>query len=258
MSRQDATESPQTVKSVETAFRILNVIHELDNATVSKITEEMDLSKSAIYKYIKTLEKQRYIVRKGSSYRIGLRFLRFGQDALSSQAISEIAKPELESLADDTGEMANLMVEESGRGVFVHKAVGKNAVNLDTYIGKEVYLHTTALGKVILAFLPQERLDEILEEQGLPSVTENTITKRSRLEEELSDIRKSGWAFDGEERLPGLCCIAMPLLDTDDIPFGAISVSGPKNRIQPPSRNDALVKKIDAARNVIQLNALYR
>ena len=249
---------PQTVKSVETAFQIINIIHESDDATVAEITSQIGLSKSAVYKYMKTLEKQRYVVREGNSYRIGLRFLNFGQNALKSRKIFEVAKPELQELAEKTGEMANLLVEERGCGVFVHKSTGQNAVNLDTYIGKEVYLHTTALGKAILAYLPEQRLNEIIEEHGLPMETKYTVTDTEELKEELTQIRERGWAFDDEERLTGLRCVAVPILDTTDDPLGAISVSGPKSRIEYPSQQDNLLKQLDAIRNVIELNVLYR
>lgn len=254
-----ATKSEDTVKSVETAVQIIEAVQEKGEVTVSELSQELDLSKSAVYKHLQTLRNERYIIKKDSNtYRIGLRFLNLGQKALQQRETYEVAKPELTSLAEETGEMANLMVEEAGFGVFIFKADSDQAVNLDTYVGKEVHLHTTALGKALLAFLPPEKVDAIIEQHGLPQITENTITNREELKECLTTIRERGYAFDEGERLEGLRCVATPILDTEDQPIGAISVSGPASRMQGERFSEELPTKLKRARNIIELNILYK
>jgi hypothetical protein len=95
--------------------------------------------------------------------------------------IYQVAKPEVDELASGTGEHANLMIEEHGRGVFLYKAQGDDAVQLDTHAGMRVPLHTTALGKAILAHSPSETVDAIVERHGLQQVTDQTITTREAL-----------------------------------------------------------------------------
>jgi DNA-binding IclR family transcriptional regulator len=251
-------ESKDTVKSVETAFKIIEAVQEESETTVSELATKIDLSKSAVYKHLQTLRNERYIIKEDSdTYRIGLRFLNLGQKALQQRETYEVAKPELDSLAEETGEMANLMVEEGGFGVFIYKADSDQAVNLDTYAGKEVHLHTTALGKALLAFSSTEKVDEIIEHHGLPKITGNTIADRPELEECLTTIRERGYAFDEGERLEGLRCVATPILDTEDQPIGAISVSGPASRMQGERFSERIPRKLGRAQNIIELNILY-
>lgn len=85
--------------------------------------------------------------------------------------------------------MANLVVEEYGHGVFLYRSKGPEAVHMDTHAGKRLPMHTTAFGKAILAHFPEERVEEIIEANGLPAHTPKTITDRDTLFEELESIR---------------------------------------------------------------------
>lgn len=143
-----------------------------------------------------TLERDGYVIKEEETYRLGLRLLDLGGFARRYHRIYEIAKEEVASLAEETGEMANLVVEEKGKGVYLHRAHGLEAVRTDSYIGQRVHLHNTALGKAILAHLPETRVDEIIERHGMPSSTPSTITERDALFEELETVREEGVAFD--------------------------------------------------------------
>lgn len=246
-----------TVKTAQTTFRILEALKERNGATVTELTESFDLSKSSIHNYLSTLEQDGYVVKDDNTYRVGLRLLDLGGHARRHRHIYDIAKDEVTSLADETGEMANLLVEEKGRGVYLHRANGKNAVKTDSYIGQRVYLHNTALGKAILAHLPEERVDEILDQHGMPRTTPNTITDRDELFAELERVREEGVAFDDEARVKGLRCIAVPIVNNDDTVEGAISVSGPTSRLQDERFEEELPEKLKNAANVIELNITY-
>lgn len=258
MATSDTSQVQDQVKSVGTAFRIIETLQEKNKATVTELATDLDLSKSAVYKHLRTLENHRYIIKEEGNYRLGLRFLNLGQGVLRREELYDITKPELDNLAEDTGETANLMVEEGGRGVFISKVSSERAVNLDTYVGKEVYLHTTALGKAIMAHMPPEAVDEIIRDHGLPAITKKTISDRQNLESELGEIRSRKWAADDEERLTGLRCIAVPILDSDDSVLGAISISGPKNRMSGQRYTETIPKKLLEARNIIELNVIYK
>ena len=258
MTTQDPRGSTPEVKSVLTTLQIVETLQRIESATASELATELDFTTSTVYKHLSTLAKERYVIKEDNHYRIGLRFLNLGQNALRNQEIYQIVKPELVDLAEETDEMANLLVEEGGRGVFVHKVSSDRAVNLDTYIGKEVYLHTTALGKAILAHLPRKRVDEIIDQHGLPEVTAKTITDRQTLESELSTVRERGYAVDDEERLYGLQCVSVPILGKDGVPLGAISVSGPKSRMAERISNEEIHPLLSQAKNVIELNVTYK
>ncbi|WP_254280447.1 IclR family transcriptional regulator [Haloarcula marina] len=244
------------VKSARTTFEILELLKTKDGATLTELTNEFELSKSSIHNYLKTLENDGYVVQQDNRYLPGLRLLDLGGFARHREQIYDIAKPEVEALAKKTGEMANLLVEQDGRGTYLYQAHGGDSVSTDSYIGQRVYLHNTALGKAILAHIPRDEVDEIVEKHGLPGTTEATVTDREALYEELDRIEEWGVAFDREERVKGLRCVAAPIVNNNDIVEGAISVSGPKSRMD-EDRLDTLAKQLQDAINVIELNITY-
>lgn len=252
-----ATDS-NTVQSVSTSLRILEVVHELGDSRVVDVTDHLDVSKSAVYKHLHTLEQEGYVVKEGETYRVGLRFLSFGEAARKRHRVCPISMPQMQDLADQTGEMSNLMVKENGQGILLYRATSDQAISLDTYAGTAVPLHCTANGKAILANLDPERVEEIVDRHGLPKFTENTITDRAELYAALEQIRERGWAYDRRERLEGLSCVSVPITDIDDNVLGAVSVSGPASRMEGERFTEAIPELLLQAQNVIEMNVAYR
>nr|WP_320055252.1 IclR family transcriptional regulator [Haloferax massiliensis] len=250
-------EQSNHVKTARTTFRILEVLKEKNEATVTEMTQEFDLSKSSLHNYLSTLEQDGYIVKEGNTYRVGLKLLDLGGHARHRRRLYEIAKDEVTALAEETGELTNLLVEEHGKGIYLHRAHGADAVKTDSYIGQAVYLHNTGLGNAILAHLPRERVNEILDRHGMPASTENTITERSELFETLDKVAEDGYALDDETRVKGLRCVAVPIINNNDEVEGAISVSGPKSRFQDERFRETLPEKLQNVANIIELNITY-
>ena len=246
-----------TVKTARTTFRILETLKEHNGATLTELTEEFTLSKTSIHNDLNTLERDGYVVKEGNIYRVGLKILDLGGHAQHKERMYDIAKDEVTALAEETGELANLLVEEHGKGVYLHRARGEAAVKTDSYIGQQVYLHNTALGNAILAHLPEERVDEILDRHGMPASTENTITSRDELFATLETIRENGYALDDEARVKGLRCVAVPIINNDEEVEGAISVSGPTSRFQGERFQHELPEKLQKVANIVELNITY-
>lgn len=251
------SEAANPVRSVETAFEVLETLRRLDGAGVTAVAEELDVPKSSAYNHLETLEQEEYVVKRGSEYYVGLRFLDLGRYARQRNDLYETARPELEALADETDELVNLLVEEHGQGVYLCRVRGDRAVNVAASTGNRVYLHSTALGKAILAHTAESRVDEILSAHGMPSVTDRTTTDPAELKAQLAEIRDRGVAFDREERIDGLCCVAVPILDNDDRPIAAISVSGPKSRMKGERLESEIPELLESAANVVELNLTY-
>lgn len=247
----------QPIQATETTFTIVNALKDLDGAGVTELADYLDLPKSNVHNYLSTLHQEDYVVKDGTTYSVGIRFLALGAYARNRLDIYEIAKPEVEKLADDTGELANLLVEEHGRGSYLHRSRGDQAVQVEAYTGTRVYLHSTALGKAILAHMPAQRVDEVVEAHGLPASTPGTITSRDELDATLDDIRDRGYALDDEERLKGLRCVAAPILSNDDRVLGAVSVSGPTSRMKGDRFETKIPEKLLEVVNVIELNVTY-
>ena len=176
----DLIKAKNPVKSTRTTFRVVEMLKELDGAGITELSEELDLPKSSIHNYLATLAEDGYVVKEGHTYHVGLRFLDLGTYARTRYQLYHRAKPEVHDLAQDTGELANLLVEQNGRGIYIHRERGERAVNVDSYTGHHVMLHNTALGKAILAHYPRERVEQILDYYGMPAETERTITDREK------------------------------------------------------------------------------
>ncbi|WP_276274090.1 IclR family transcriptional regulator [Haloarcula litorea] len=246
-----------TITATRTSLRIVEALKRLDGAGVTAVADDLGIAKSTVHNHLQTLEDEGYVTNEGDAYRVGLRFLELGEYKRNRMAIYEKARPEVASLAQETGEMANAAVEEHGEGVYITRAEGTQAVTVDTYAGKRVKLHCTALGKTILAELPEERVDEIVDAHGLPARTENTITDRTELKAELAEIRERGYAYDREERLPGLRCVAAPVVPEDGDLVAALSVSGPTTRIEGDRFHEEIPELLRSAANVIEINMAY-
>ncbi|SDY54435.1 IclR family transcriptional regulator [Halobellus clavatus] len=251
-----ASEPNAPVKTAQTTFQIVEALKSLDGATLTELSDHLDIPKSSAHNYLRTLEHLGYVVERDQVYEVSLRFLDLGGYARSRERLYSIALPEMERLAETTGEYANLLVEEQGLGVFLARERGENAVSLDSYAGQSVKLHTTALGKTILAYLPDERVEEIIERHGLPRKTEHTITDRSDLFETLTAIREREHAYDREERIKGLNCVAVPILSDDDI-AGSLSVSGPVSRMDEDRIESEILPELRRAANIIELNQTH-
>ncbi|SFH03925.1 transcriptional regulator, IclR family [Halopelagius inordinatus] len=245
------------VKSAGTTFEIVDALQELDDPSVADVADYLGVPKSTAHDHLSTLVELEFVVKGAEGYRIGARFLEYGGYARENMKVYRVARPVVNRLADETGEHANLMIEEHGLGVFLYKAKGEDAVTLDTRPGMRVPLQTTALGKAILAHMPRSDVEEIIDEQGMPNVTEKTVTDPEELFEQLAAVRDRGYATDDEERVAGMRCIAAPVLSQTDEVLGAVSVSGPMSRMNDERYRDDVPRSVKSAANVIEVNMTY-
>lgn len=252
-----ATDATPAVQSVETSLRIVEALHERGDAGVTELATALSIPKSTVHNHLQTLERNEYVVGVDGRYRVSYRFLELGAAARDRCPLTAVARPEVDRIAEETGELSGLLVEEHGRGVFLHRAKGDRAVHVDTYAGKRIALHGAALGKAILAGLPDARVDAIVDRHGLPALTENTITDREALDAELQAVRDSGVAFDDEERLDGLRSVGAAITDADGAVIGAVSVAGPTSRLREVRFREELPDAVRSAVNVVELNVTY-
>jgi len=250
-------EAKNPIRGTERTIRIVETLKELDGARVTELADRLNLSKGTIHDYLSTLRQHNYVVKEGDEYHVGLGFFEIGEYARDRIQIYHAAKPEVQKLAEETGELTNLLYEEHGHGVYLYRATGENAVTLDTHTGKRRYLHNTALGKAILAYMPKQRVDEIIDQHGLPKATKHTITDHDNLYSELENIQNRGYAFCNQERVQGLHCVAAPLQSQEGTVLGAISIAGPTTRIRGERLEEELPQKVLQAANVIEINTNY-
>lgn len=245
----------RTIEAVDTSCRILEALCRMNGAGVTELANELDVSKAGIHSHLATLEQNELVTKTGTTYRISLRFLDFGEYAKQDVSFYPIVEDEVKALAERTGEVVHFMVEEHGWGVYICKERGTSGVQTASYVGDRKHLHCTGIGKAILPSLPEERAREIIDRRGLPRMTANTITDRDELFEALEAIRERGVAFDDEEILDGLRCVAVPVSNQGEGLLGAISVAGPMSRMKGDRFRKELPEIVSDTANVIQINA---
>lgn len=245
------------LKTVTTTLRIVTALSELEGAGVTELANHLELSKAAVHSHLSTLRENRLVVKDGSQYGLGLRFVTLGEFVKHQNRLYTAGKDPIDDLAEATGEYAHLMAEEHGRGIHLYKAKADGAVAKEYHrlnLERPDYLHYSSIGKAILAYLPEDRVHEIIEEYGLPQRTENTITDEAALFEELATVRDRGYAVNDEEEIVGLRAVGAPVRQSDGRVLGAISVSGPTSRLKGETFTSTLPEQVMEAANIIELN----
>ncbi|RLM54054.1 IclR family transcriptional regulator [Halobellus sp. Atlit-31R] len=257
MTNERTAGSPRTLKTVSRAFDVVRALEELDGAGVTELADHLDLSKSVVYNYLSTLRAEKFVVKEGDTYRLSLQFLLVGEYVRYQNTLYRIGKSELKELAQKTGEFAHLATEQHGLGVNLYKVSGDKAVGSDYQVNKlqrADYLHFSATGKAILAHLPRERVEWIVDRYGLPAKTESTITDRETLFAELETIRERGYSLNDEEEITGLQAIGAPVTNRHGRVLGSLSVSGPVRRMKRPDYQEQLIQDVVNTANVIEVN----
>jgi DNA-binding IclR family transcriptional regulator len=250
------TDRGRPLKTLDTALGLVDAVEANEGATIPELASELDLARSTIHGYVTTLERARYLVREGDEYHLGMAFLEKGGHVRLRNPSFRTVFPVVETLAEETGERAQFIVEEHGRGTYVHSATGDNAVQTDARIGKPVNLHASSAGKAILARLPADRVDQIVDRHGLPEFTDNTITEHDALDAELAEIRDRGYAVSDEESITGLRAVGAAVVVRDEV-VGGISISGPAHRLKNDRFHERLPDLLLGATNELQLRLEY-
>jgi DNA-binding IclR family transcriptional regulator len=253
-ARETGAKPGRRVNAVDNCCAIMDALSRLGGGGIADLDRELDLTKGAIHTQLKTLEDNGYVVQRGDEYHLSLLLLNRGLRLKRELPLYNAASEELARLAQETGENVHLMVEQNGMGYILHKETGEKAAPTTSRVGKELHLHYTSTGKAILAFLPRERVDEIVERHGLPKKTPETIGSRGELERELEEIRRDGVAFDRGEQLSQARCVGCPIIGPADQVLGAISISGPKSRFSGEYFESTLTSLVEDAANSIEMN----
>ncbi len=244
------------IGSTKTTFEIVHELQENGPARLSEIADELDLAESTAHRHLNTLCDLRYVSRVGAQYQLGLRFVRLGRAARTREPAYEMARQYVQTLSEETQERCQFVVEDHGLGIYLHMATGSKAVRAGFGVGRQIHLHSSSAGKSILAHYPRERVDEIFDRWELPSLTENTITDREKLYDELERVHERGVAFNREEHVDGINGVAVPV-KRDDSVLGALAVAGPSNRLTGDRLEDELPARLLAAANELELNITY-
>ncbi|WP_226008383.1 IclR family transcriptional regulator [Natrinema salinisoli] len=245
------------IKSVETTLEIIDVLKQKNGATVSELAAAIGMSKGTVHKHLATLREHDYVVNNSGNYQVGLRFLDIGGYTLCQfDGINQI-ESKLKEIADEIGETVQFSTEQHGRSVVLAWETGPKGVYSRARLGKRFYMHQTAGGKAILANLPKQRVEAIIDQHGLPPATDSTITTESELFEELETISNRGYAFNKAESTDGLHAVGVPLMGPEGGVLGAFAVAGPSHGMYGNRFEDKIPNVMQSAVNEIELNLTY-
>jgi IclR family transcriptional regulator, KDG regulon repressor len=243
------------VRVLQKAFRLLGLFdEETPELRITEITQRLGYNKTTCFRLISNLEEEGYLDQDPYThkYRLGMKLFFLGNLVKPYRYLTEVAKPLLEKLNEQTGETVHLAVLHRGEALYVDKIESKRTVRVVvSRVGRKLPAHCSGVGKVLLAYLPAEEVKEIVLAKGLVPFTQNTITTYNRLKDELNRIARYGFAYDNEEIEIGLKCAAAPVF-ADNRVVAALSVSVPRDRFD--DNRDRLVKMvIDTARDLTRV-----
>lgn len=201
--------------------------------TAADISKRIGVAKPTVYRLLNTLQSRDYVARdaEGTRYRLGSAAMSLGSAAGSEAGLVSLVRPFMTGLAASYGETVNLAIMTGGQILYLDVLQSGHRLRTEIPVGSRDHLHSTALGKAILAALPDREARAILSTVELVPATPSTITAIPALLRQFTAIRQAGYAVDHEENEIGSVCVASAIRGLDGRPVGALSISGPKWRV---------------------------
>jgi DNA-binding IclR family transcriptional regulator len=232
--------SNDVVQSVDRALSILEALSDGEMGLID-LSKKVELNKSTVHRLLNTLIYKNYVSQnpENNKYRLTFKVLELGNKMLNTISIVSIAKPYITRLAEETNEVVHLVSIEGNEVVYIDKIDSNNTIRMHSYIGKSIPIYCTAVGKAYMASMDDEMFFETWKniEKNIVKLTDNTITTKEAMLEELKRIRDAGYSIDREENEEDVVCVAAPIFNFDKKVKYAISISTPKIRI-----NDEKIK----------------
>jgi DNA-binding IclR family transcriptional regulator len=222
-----------TITALQRGLRLLQLLGESPNGlTAKQIAQRSHLPVSTVHRFLVNLEASSFLnCSVDGSYHLGIACFTIGQAALAQLDIRRVSLPYLQELNRQTRETIHLTVLNGITAVYVEKLDSPEKLRIHSRIGAAVPLYCTAVGKVMLAYMPEEERKKVLPQLGLKRLTPNTAGNLQELEAELYRVRKNGYAFDLEEHELHIRCIAVPIWDHADNVYASLSVTAPMVRM---------------------------
>lgn len=246
------------LSSVKNALRILNSFTmDEPEKKVSDISSSLGLNKSTVSRTMATLASEGFVFKdpETKKYRLGFSILTLSGIINSNMDIVRESQPILNKLVETLGETAHISIFDHLEVVYLQKVECNHPVRFLTHVGKRNPPYATSSGKVLLAYSSPDIIEAIID-QGLKQYTKNTITDPDKLRSHLNEIREHGYAYSVEEFSEGVITIAAPIYDYTGKVIAALSVVGPKQRIQ-QQKIPFFAKKVMSASTEISQNMGY-
>jgi DNA-binding IclR family transcriptional regulator len=230
---RSTAQAARTVQSLERAFSILEAIAGSDQPlSLAELSRATGLHTSTAFHLIKTLILLGYVRQEDTKrYRIGPRLFMQAAGASNEIGLVNLATPHLKRLADETGETAHLAVRADNGIAVIAKVEARSTVRSSERLGIVRPAHCTAIGKVLLADLPDDELENYLRTETFKAFTPKTITDHASIREEVRRVAASGIAYDDAEFSEELRCVAAPVRNYMRHTVASLGISGPVWRV---------------------------
>jgi len=238
----------QTHQSLERGLRVIEATAAVGGAaTLSEIARKTALPRSTTHHIVRALVDFGYLIQDGDSrpYRLGPKLFRLTGTHWTGAQLAEMAMPFLDELSRRTGEGTSLAMLRDGVVTVVAKRESDGPVRVIQEVGARRPMYCTAVGKALAAWLPDRELDGIINRTTFEKRTARTITIAAAFRRELARIRATGFAFDNEEHVVGIRCVAIPVRDHSGEVCASLCVVGPASRLPRPRLLD--IRKLLAA-----------
>lgn len=224
----DTDEDSGSVKSLVKALAILEAVSVLEKPSTAEVGLYLGISRPTVHRIVQTLVGHQYIDQDIHTGRlsIGYAVLPLSASQLDSNRLRLEALPHLKTLSQVTGERSNFGVLYRNRLLYLAGIEKPDLPQIYTRFGRTAPAHCCSLGKAILAFSPEDVVNELVEKEPLKPQTPNTITTIDALRADLAEVRRRGLATDREEHMANSFCVAAPIFDSHMRVVGAIGLSG--------------------------------
>ena len=241
------------VQTIERVSLILDMVGQNPQGmSIRDLSAGLKLPKGTIHRLLSSLSYFGYIRQDPETkcYFLGLKLMALNAQLADQLDLRKVAESILRDLADRTKLAANLVIIDRNEIVFIDKVETQRPVGglkMASRVGSRNPVHTCAVGKVLLCHMPEEEVDRILTEAGLPRRTANTITSSVRFKAHLKIVKQQGYAIDDEENEQGIRCLAAPVFDGRGVAVAAVSVAGPAFLVTPEALQGTIRKEVTEA-----------
>lgn len=219
------------ISSLAKGLKVLEHLAQEGEASVSQVAARLGLHRSAAHRFLATLKELGWVTQSArSTYRLSYRLFELGMRQSNMAEVKQAARSFMLRLSARHGETINLGRLEGSEVILIDRVESRQFLRIDLALGARVPAVTTALGKAMLAFADPADVNRMLDHSPPPRLTEKSLD-RVQLFDQLAKIRELGYALDDEELRIGIRCVACPVMDFQESPFQAISVSGPTSRM---------------------------
>jgi IclR family acetate operon transcriptional repressor len=223
-----------TIQSLDRAMAILEHLSRSEGMTLSNLATACGQSTATVYRVLITLQQREMVDLDpaGQVWHVGVGTFRAGTSFLRRTSLVERARAPMHALMRDSGETANLGIEQQDEVLFLTQVETHQAIRAFFPPGTIGPMHVSGIGKALLAWSPDDRIAKIVARRGLQAFTPASLTTLDALRADCAQTRARGFAFDDEERARGMRCIAAPIFNPHGEPVAGVSVSGPAFRLE--------------------------